>query len=201
MADESPKDTTGNKLAESGDAAAGADKSGQAAEAPPIVINGQYIKDFSFENPHAPESLMQAAQESPAISVTVDVGAKQVQERSYEIVLTIRTEAKREEKTMFLVELQYAGVFTLAEVPKEVVQALVFIEAPRLLFPFARHIIAECVRDGGFPPLMIQPIDFVALFKQRMAKQAQTGTNGAETKADGEDKETAATGGGDSATA
>lgn len=199
MADESPKDKTGNTPA--GGEAAGVDKSGQAAEAPPIVINGQYIKDFSFENPHAPESLMQAAQDSPAISVTVDVAAKQVQERSYEITLTIRTEAKREEKVMFLVELQYAGVFTLAEVPKEVVQALVFIEAPRLLFPFARHIIAECVRDGGFPPLMIQPIDFVALFKQRMSQQAKVGANGAEAKTDGAEEEASGEGEGDTATA
>lgn len=176
MADESQNDTTdetpaGNGAAGTGTETASGEKTGQAQEAPPIVVNGQYIKDFSFENPNAPESLMQAAQESPAISVTVDVAAKQIQERSYEVLLTIRTEAKRKDKTMFLAELQYAGVFTLSEVPQEVVQALVFIEAPRLLFPFARHIIAECVRDGGFPPLMIQPIDFVALFKQRMAKQ------------------------------
>ncbi len=199
MADESQKNKTGNTPA--GGDAAGTDASGQAAEAPPIVINGQYIKDFSFENPHAPESLMQAAQESPAITVTVDVGAKQVQERSYEITLTIRTEAKREEKVMFLVELQYAGVFTLAEVPKEVVQALVFIEAPRLLFPFARHIIAECVRDGGFPPLMIQPIDFVALFKQRMSHQAKAAANGAEAKTDGAEEDASGEGKGDTATA
>ena len=195
MADESPKGTTGDTPADE-------QAAGPAADAPPIVINGQYIKDFSFENPHAPESLMQAAQQSPTITVTVDVGAKQIQERSYEIVLTIRTEAKREEKTMFLVELQYGGVFTLADVPKEVVQALVFIEAPRLLFPFARHIIAECVRDGGFPPLMIQPIDFVALFKQRMTQQGQAGANGADTETDGADGDAAAaTDDGDSATA
>ncbi len=173
MADDSPENNAKDAAAD-----AGGEKV-KAAEGPPIVVNGQYIKDLSFENPHAPESLMQAARETPAISVTVDVNAKQVQEKSYEVALTIRTEAKREEKTMFLVDLHYAGVFTLSEVPPEVVQALVFIEAPRLLFPFARHIIAECVRDGGFPPLMIQPIDFVALFKQRMATQQAAAGNGA----------------------
>ena len=176
MADESQNDTDKEAGAEktaakTGNEKANGERAGQAQETQPIVVNGQYIKDFSFENPNAPESLMHAAQQSPAISVAIDVAAKQIQERSYEVVLTLRTEAKREDKVMFLAELQYAGVFTLSEVPQEVVQALVFIEAPRLLFPFARHIIAECVRDGGFPPLMVQPIDFVALFKQRMAQQ------------------------------
>ncbi len=142
-----------------------------ANKQPPLSIGGQYVKDLSFENPRAPASLIQSGQDQPNVAIAVNVAVQNVKDKLSEVVLALRGEAKRGDETLFLAEVHYAGLFTIGEVPKEYVAPLLYIEAPRLLFPYARAIISDCVRDGGFPPLMVQPIDFVALYQQRVAQQ------------------------------
>jgi len=146
----------------------------QDGGAPQLAIAAQYIKDFSFENPGAPQSLMQTGQ-APLIEVGVDVAARQLGDDRFEVDLRINATAKRGEQAMFVVELLYAGMFQLRNIPRESLQAVCLIECPRILFPFARRIVADATRDGGFPPLMLDPIDFVDLYR-RQAQQQPGGT-------------------------
>lgn len=144
--------------------------------APPLVVNAQFLKDLSFENPNAPQSLV-AQKGPPQVEIQVNVGARNLAPNIFEVTLSITGTAKQEAETVFLVECAYGGVFTLTNVPTEHIHPLLMIEGPRLLFPFARSIIADATRDGGFPPLMIQPIDFVDLYRrQAAAQQAQQPT-------------------------
>lgn len=150
----------------------------QAAQSP-ISVLAQYVKDFSFENPNAPESLM-AGRPQPQVSIGVDVQAQAAGENIYEVALEIRAEAKQGDDVAFIAELTYAGVFQLNGVPEEHVAPVVMIEGPRLLFPFARAIVADATRDGGYPPLMLAPFDFVDMFRRKAAAaQAQQQANGA----------------------
>ncbi len=149
-----------------------ADSQTQPDGQPAMVINAQYVKDLSFENPNAPASLMQQGG-APNVEVGIDTTAVQLEGSTFEVTLTVRAEGKSDDKNLFLVEAAYAGIFTLGEVPEEYVAPMLYVEAPRQLFPFARAIVAECVRDGGFPPLLIHPVDFMALFQQRAADQAK----------------------------
>ena len=137
--------------------------------APQLMVLAQYIKDLSFENPNAPGSLQQATQ--PQIAISVNVVANPLSDTDIEVTLRIEGKAETNGSVMFNVELEFAGVFRVQNVPVEQVQPLVLIECPRILFPFAREIIATSVRNGGFPPLLLDPIDFVALYQQRMAQQ------------------------------
>lgn len=139
---------------------------------PPLQVNAQYIKDLSFEVPGAPGIYGELAGSSPDISVRVDLNAEPLQENVFEVVLQLAVEAKVKDRTAFIVDLSYGGVFTL-NLPQEHVQPVLLIECPRLLFPFARNIVADVTRDGGFPPMMLQPIDFVALFRTRMEQMSQ----------------------------
>lgn len=134
-------------------------------------INGQYIKDLSFENPNAPDCFINPVQ--PKMDVRVDANARSVGSDVYEVSLRIQARATRETLTLFLVELVYAGVFTLRNVPQNQIQPILLIECPRHLFPFARNIVADVTRDGGFPPLLLQPIDFVALFRNQILQENQ----------------------------
>ncbi len=136
----------------------------------PIIVNAQYIKDLSFENPNAPQSLA-PTNVQPQLDVHVDVQTRTGPEDSYEVTLHLKAEAKAGEMTAFVVELAYAGLFTLKGLPKEALQPVLLIEAPRILFPFARNIIADVTRDGGFAPLMINPIDFADMFRRHFATQ------------------------------
>lgn len=138
----------------------------------PIVINAQYIKDVSFENPRAPKSLM-PSKEPPQVSVDVNVNARKLGEPTYEVALTVRAEAKMGEEVAFIAELVYGGVFTLKDLPEETLRPVLLIECPRLLFPFARRVIADITRDGGFPPLLINPIDFAELYRREFALRDQ----------------------------
>jgi preprotein translocase subunit SecB len=133
----------------------------------PITVNAQYVKDLSFENPNAPHTLT-AGQAQPSIDLQVDVQARGIGENVSEVVLNIRAQASQPDRAVFIAELAYAGVFTLPPLPMEQARALLLIEAPRLLFPFARQIIADVVRDGGYPPLMLQPLDFVDLYRRQV---------------------------------
>jgi len=138
--------------------------------APQLMVLAQYVKDLSFENPNAPGALTQNQQ--PQINVAVNVAANPGSENDIEIVLRIEGKAEVAGTVLFNVELEFAGMFRIVNVPQEQMHPLMMIECPRLLFPFAREIIANAVRNGGFPPLLLDPIDFVALYQQRMA-QAQ----------------------------
>jgi preprotein translocase subunit SecB len=146
----------------------------EAAPPPQLNVLAQYTKDLSFENPNAPASLAPQAQQ-PAINIQINVGAKALADNEYEVTLSIegKAEGKAEgaSSLIFSFELQYAGVFRIVNVPQENLHPLVMIECPRLLFPFAREIIATAVRDGGFPPLMLDPVDFVGLYRQNMERQ------------------------------
>lgn len=158
----------------------GAGQAGGEARRPtmlPMTIHAQYIKDLSFENPNAPESLS-GQQQAPSVSVNVDVQANQLGETDFEVVLSIRCEAKAEETVVFLADLAYGGVISLHGVPEQHLRPVVLIEGPRLLFPFARSIIANVSKDAGFPALMINPIDFADLYRRRFAAQAAEATGG-----------------------
>ena len=129
---------------------------------------GQYIKDFSFENPNAPQSLSAIGSGPPQIGIQINVNAKPLSGSDVEVVLKIDGKAESNGILMFSFELEYAGVFRIQNVPPESMNPVVLIECPRLLFPFAREIIATTVRNGGFPPLMLDPVDFVGLYRQKM---------------------------------
>jgi len=142
-------------------------------EGTPLVPNfqvvGQYIKDLSFENPGAPAGLT----ERPQIDFGVDVQARRGDDQHFEVELKLRVHAKSDTRQLFLLELAYAGLFRLQNIPEDAMQPVLLIQAPHMLFPFARRIVADVVRDGGMPPLMIEPIDFVALYQAKMGQVAQ----------------------------
>jgi preprotein translocase subunit SecB len=143
----------------------------EAAAPPQLNVLAQYTKDLSFENPNAPGSLAPQPQ-PPQINIQINVGANAVGENDFEVTLTVEGKAENAGKLVFSFELVYVGVFRLLNIPQENLSPMLLIECPRLLFPFAREIIATAVRDGGFPPLMLDPVDFVGLYRQNMAQQA-----------------------------
>jgi preprotein translocase subunit SecB len=140
---------------------------------PQVGLISQYVKDMSFENPNAPAVYQWQSQ--PQIDVQFNIGAQQLNEELHEVALKVEIGARADGKTAFQVELVYAGLFALKNVPPEQLQPFMLAEAPRLLFPFARRVIADAVRDGGFPPLMLDPIDFGALYMQRAAQMESKG--------------------------
>lgn len=142
-----------------------------ADTAPRFGLNAQYTKDLSFEHPMAPRSFSMNA--APQISVNVGTQAERVNDTLFEVVLRILCEAKHGEETAFVVDLYYAGLFTIANVPQEHVEPLLLVEAPRLLFPFARRIVADATRDGGMPPLMLDPIDFLQQYQRSKQVEAE----------------------------
>src|ERR1700734_175079 len=137
---------------------------------PQIGVLTQYVKDFSFENPNAPRSMAPSAQQ-PAISINIGVDAAPLTETDIEVTLRLDGKAESQGMVMFGFELMYAGVFRIVNIPPDSVQPMVMIECPRLLFPFAREIIAPATRNGGFPPLLLEPIDFAGLYRQRIGMQ------------------------------
>ena len=151
---------------------------------PQLGIRTQYVKDLSFENPSAPNRPPEA-ERSPDITVNVQVEVRRLNETTFEVILQINASAHYEGKPVFLVELTYAGVFALIGIPQEAMEPALLVECPRMLFPFARRIVADVTRDGGFPPLLLAPIDFLALYRDGQAKAAQAraeaaGAQGAE---------------------
>jgi preprotein translocase subunit SecB len=152
-----------------------------AAPPPPLVINIQYIKDLSFEVPGAPQ-VYTSLRAAPRVDINLDVQARRVQEGQnvFEVTLAIRAEAHESTtnggnppgQRLFLAELSYSGVFTLNNVPENTVEPVLLVECPRILFPFARNILSDVTRDGGFPPVLLQPIDFLALWQARRQQAA-----------------------------
>jgi preprotein translocase subunit SecB len=138
--------------------------------APQLNVLAQYIRDLSFENPNAPRSLT-PQQEQPAINININVNANPLGETEFQVELTIEGDARTSDLVLFKFELVYGGIFRIANVPAEAVHPIVLIECPRLIFPFARQILANATRDGGFPPLYLDPVDFAALYRQRMTEQ------------------------------
>lgn len=136
-----------------------------------LIINAQYVKDFSFENPRAPQSLIQPTTQ-PSVDINVDVKAQNLGPEVFEVILTINATARAQDEPVFLVELAYGTVVTVRNATAEMLAPLILVETPRIVFPFARAIIANATRDGGFPPLMINPIDFAELL-QRHQGEAQ----------------------------
>jgi len=137
-------------------------------QAPQLNVVAQYIKDFSFENPNAPKSLVTGQQ--PQIGIQINVNAAPLSDTDIEVVLQLSGKAETDGSLLFSFDLAFGGVFRIRNVPQESMNAVVLIECPRLLFPFAREIIATTVRNGGFPPLLLDPVDFVALYQQKMAQ-------------------------------
>ena len=148
---------------------------GAAADAPQAGVIAQYTKDLSFENPNAPASFQAIAESQPKIDVNVGVNGRKINDETYEVELKISAAAKQGDSNTFVVELVYAGLFGLRNVPEDVIQPFMLVQAPAILFPFARRIIADATRDGGYPPLLLEPIDFGGLYQQQMAQQAATG--------------------------
>jgi preprotein translocase subunit SecB len=138
-----------------------------------VVINAQYVKDLSFENPRAPQSLLQQQAAPPEVQINVDVKAGTLAPEIYEVIMTLRADAKQGADSVFVVELIYGAVVTLANtLPDDVAPALM-VETPRQLFPFARAILADVTRDGGFTPLLLNPIDFAEICNRRLAAAQQ----------------------------
>ena len=140
----------------------------------PLVVNAQYIKDLSFEAPAAPEVFQRMQTTRPDITINIDVQAVPLADTAYEVVLNMRAECKVEQKVAFIMELVYAGNFNI-RVPREHLQAVLLVECPRLLFPFARSILAEISREGGFPPVLLGPVDFVAMYQKQMETAGKAG--------------------------
>jgi preprotein translocase subunit SecB len=141
-----------------------------ADTAPAAGVLSQYVKDFSFENPNAPA--IYQAQAAPAIDVQFNIGSGRVGDDVYEVVLKVEVRAQADSQVAFLVDLSYAGLFALRNIPEDQLDGFLLGEAPRILFPFARRVLADAVRDGGFPPLMLEPIDFAGIYLQQRAQGA-----------------------------
>jgi len=152
-------------------------QAGNGEAMPGLRVLGQYIKDLSFENPgHGP------VQTQPNIDLGIDVGAAPHADGNglFEVSLKLSAKAMAESNVLFITELDYAGLFQLQNVQQNQLEPLLLIECPRLLFPFARRIVAEITREGGFPPLLIDPVDFVQLYQQQV-RRAQEASAGAPT--------------------
>jgi preprotein translocase subunit SecB len=137
----------------------------------PIAIQAQYVKDLSFENPGAPMALAGQTQ-PPQIAINLDLDGRQMGERQFEVLLKINAKATLNDQTIFLIELTYGAVCQIADqVPKEQVGAIAMIEGARQIFPFARSVLANASRDGGYPPLLMNPVNFIAFYQQMLARQ------------------------------
>ncbi len=136
------------------------------AAAPSLRVLAQYLKDLSFENPKAPQ-IFSGMSEAPNIAVSVDVNARGIGEDQYEVELTVSANATSNDEPVFVVESAYAGAFEIKNVPQEQLEIVLLVECPRIIFPFLRQILAETTQTGNFPPVMLDPIDFLSIYEQR----------------------------------
>ena len=164
-----------------------ADDSAANAQANPPTFNlvGQYIRDMSFENPGAPGSIMLGGP-NPSFQVGINVGVKKQSDEIYAVEITLNAKAEREKNVLFNVELIYGGVFRMKNIPEPQLAPLLLVECPRLIFPFARQVLATITQQGGFPPLMMEPVDFAAIYQQNLkslqdAQGSQPNGNGTPT--------------------
>src|SRR3569833_3191146 len=147
-----------------------------AANPPSLNLIGQYIRDMSFENPGAPASIMLGGP-NPNFQVGINVGVKKQADDLYAVEITLNAKADREKNVLFNVELIYGGVFRMQSIPEKDLAPLLLVECPRLIFPFARQVRASITQQGGFPPLMMEPVDFQAIYLQNLKalQDAQAG--------------------------
>ncbi len=165
-----PKKTNGDgPPSESPQAAPAAAPGAQGATQPQLTMLALYVKDLSFESPSAPKSL-QGPGQNPQLRVGVNVNAAPRGEEAYEVALQLEVHASSDLGVIYNVELMYGGLFRLRGVPENLLQPVLFVDCPTILFPFVRRVLADVVRDGGFPPLMLDPIDFARLYAQNLAK-------------------------------
>ena len=150
----------------------------EPGSAPSMNLVGQYVRDLSFENPGAPGSIL-AGGGNPAFNVSISVGVKKQADDLYAVELNLKAKANREETLLFNVELVYGGVFRLKNIPEAQLSGLLMVECPRLIFPFARQVLANVTQQGGFPPLMMEPVDFMAIYRQNLAALAAKQGEGA----------------------
>ncbi|NOX94267.1 MAG: protein-export chaperone SecB [Alphaproteobacteria bacterium] len=143
----------------------------QPSGQPSFIVLAQYLKDLSFESPHAPNSFNN--QQSPQLDVNVDVQGRGLAPDQYEVELSVTARANRDNQAIFVVEASYAGVFEIKNLPREQIEMVMLVECPRLLFPFIRQIVADATRNGNFPPLMMEPIDFLAIYAANASKANQ----------------------------
>lgn len=137
--------------------------------APALYLRAQYIKDLSFENPRAPASLF-SMPEPPTMDVSVNLGAQKLDENVFEVALQIGLRATSEKTTVFLCDVVYAGVVEVRNIPEEALESTLFINAAQLIYPFARRVVADVTRDGGFPPVALEPIDFAGMYLEQRQK-------------------------------
>lgn len=178
MSDDKKSETS--NAAEDGVAATDDADAGKAP-LPPISISSQYIKDLSFEAPATPAIFATMQTSAPDVTINVNVNAQPLKDNIFEVQLHVSAECKVGDATAFITELVYGGVFTL-NVEQQHLQPMLLVECPRLLFPFARNILADATRDGGFPPLMLAPVDFVSMYQKQAAQAAQAAADAAEKK-------------------
>ncbi len=152
---------------------------GDATDAPRATIVNQYIKDLSFENPNAYDVFKVFAGTTPKIDVAIDINGIKKTDEAYEVDLKFTITTKQDDISAFVIELVYSGLFAVKNMTDESVQPFLHIQAPFILFPFARRVIADITRDGGYPPLMLDPIDFASLYQQRLAAEADQGVGNA----------------------
>jgi len=145
-------------------------ESQSGGDGPQVNVLGQYIKDLSFENPNAPKSFQEPG-ENPNLQLNFNVGANKLSEDTYEVTLHFEGEAKSDASGIYQLDLVYAGVFRAQNFPQERLRPFLFVDCPAMLFPFVRRIIADLTREGGYPPLLIDPIDFAALYRRNAAKE------------------------------
>ena len=157
--------------APSGGATPNGTNGADAAQAPSLVVLAQYLKDLSFENPHAPMSFQ--GDTPPSIEVNVDVNGRSVGTDQYEVELSVAAHASRGGDRIFVVEASYAGVFEIKNIPRDQLEPVMLVECPRLMFPFLRQIVSDATRNGNFPPLMMEPIDFFAVYQNNLQRKAQ----------------------------
>ena len=150
----------------------GAGAQGRVPPNAQLALLAQYVKDLSFESPGAPQSL-QGPGDNPQLKVGVNVNAGPRGDDAYEVAVHIEAHAKSDAGVIYNVELDYAGLFRIKNIPEQLLQPVMFVDCPTLLFPFVRRVLADVVRDGGFPPLLLDPIDFGRLYAQNMAQGQQ----------------------------
>jgi len=156
MADDTPENTNGSEAEHQG---------------PMLQILAQYTKDASFENPNAPDSL-RSGQEAPTFNINIEIGRQMLSDDTVEVVLMLKVDARRGEHITYIAELEYAGLFAFKGTNVDEIQPLILIECPRLLFPFARQIMANMTQNGGFMPIMLEPPDFVGMFRNEIERRS-----------------------------
>lgn len=142
------------------------------AQAPAFGIVGQYIRDLSFENPNAPASLVPGTV-NPGSNININVQVKKQADDVYAVELGLNVKTERDDKVLYAIELVYGGLFRFKNIPENQLAPLLMVEAPRLIFPFARQVLASTIQSGGFPPLMLEPVDFLTLYRRNLAAAAE----------------------------